>query len=71
ALTNVSNNGALPIKDEIVIPMNAKIVKDLPKTRYIIVRAIFNSTAFNNNIIYANAALKIWLNSYLTLKASL
>lgn len=71
APVNVTNNGAVPIKNKMVIPMTQKIVDNLPNTKSVVVRAVFNSTKWNNNVVYANAALLIKLQAFLTLKASL
>ncbi|MBW7868495.1 MAG: hypothetical protein H3C31_09250 [Brumimicrobium sp.] len=43
----------------------------LATTKYIMLRATFNSTHINNNIVYSNAALKFLLSAHLELKSSL
>lgn len=71
ATTNSNSDGHIPIEErsEFIVDEDAALL--LTDTKYILVRATLNSNYWNNNIVYANAALKFVLSSQLKLKADL
>ncbi|RFC54674.1 hypothetical protein [Brumimicrobium aurantiacum] len=71
AQTNVSNDAHEPIENELRFNVEESIVNVLPETKSIVVTATFSSTTFNNNKVYANAALHLLLMSELKLKSQL
>lgn len=67
--SNADGHTAIEERSEFIVDEEAALL--LADTKYILVRATMNSTNWNNNVIYANAALKFILSSQLKLKASL
>lgn len=60
-----------PIEEVIEFLISEKTAELLKDTKYIMLKAKFNSTHYNNNILYSNAAIKFILMSQLKLKTSL
>lgn len=71
AATNSNADGHIPIEEQSEFLVDEDAAKALTDTKYILVRATLNSTYWNNNTVYANAALKFILSSQLKLKANL
>ncbi|WP_234369127.1 hypothetical protein [Brumimicrobium mesophilum] len=71
AQINVNGDGHVPIDESIEFILEEETADLLSETKFIKVTAVFNSTSFNNNTIYANAALKILLMSEFKLKTEL
>lgn len=71
ALPNTNADGHIANNEETVFIVDEDAASSLAETKYIKVRATVNSTYWNNNVVYANAALNFILSSQLKLKANL
>lgn len=71
ATTNSNADGHTPVEEQSEFIVDEDAAQLLANTKYILVRATLNSTYWNNNVVYANAALKFILSSQLKLKAKL
>lgn len=71
AATNSMNDGHTPVEEKSVFLVDEEAANLLADTKYILVRATVNSTYLNNNVVYANAAIRFLLSSQLKLKVNL
>ncbi len=71
AQTNSTGNGHVPIKEKLEFIIDEEVADLLKDTKSIMVTAVFSSTTYANNKVYANAALKLLLTSHLKLKTEL
>lgn len=71
AQTNNAGDGHLPVNGKMEFNVDKEAAALLSETKSIMVTAVFSSTTFNNNKVYANAALNLLLTSELKLKSEL
>jgi len=71
AQTNSAGDGHVPIEEKMEFLIDEETAGLLSETKSIMVTAVFSSTTFDNNKVFANAALKLLLFSELKLKSEL
>jgi hypothetical protein len=71
AQINSAGNAHLPIKEKLEFLIDEEAADLLAETKSIMVTAVFSSTTYTNNKVFANAALKLLLTSQLKLKSEL
>ena len=71
AQINSTGDGHIAIEEELEFIIDEEVATLLSETKHIKVTAVFNTTSFDNNVLFANAALKFLLLSELKLKSEI